>query len=62
MVGDGQYDVEAGSAAGVPSVWVSHGSDRPFEIEPWRAVRDLPALRAMLQACTSNHPRADSRV
>ena len=27
MVGDGQYDVEAGIAAGIRTIWISHGRD-----------------------------------
>ena len=51
MVGDGQYDVEAGRAAGVRTVWVSHGRDRPFAAEPWRTVRDLDELGRLLDGC-----------
>jgi HAD superfamily hydrolase (TIGR01509 family) len=51
MVGDGQYDVEAGNAAGIKTVWVSHGRTRPFAAEPWRVVRDLPELSRMLADC-----------
>jgi len=49
MVGDGQYDVEAGAAAGMATVWVSHGRERTFGAEPWRTVRDLCDLQALLQ-------------
>jgi len=52
MVGDGQYDVEAGLAAGVPTVWVSHGKEPTFTAKPWRVIRDLPGLRNMLAACS----------
>jgi len=48
MVGDGQYDVEAGNAAAIRTVWVSHGRVRPFDAQPWREVRDLHELRQML--------------
>ena len=48
MVGDGQYDIEAGAAAGVRTVWVSHGGSAPFAAQPWRAVRDLGELQALL--------------
>lgn len=48
MVGDGQYDVEAGNAAGIRTVWISHGRIRAFEVRPWREVRDLHELRRML--------------
>ena len=48
MVGDGQYDVEAGAAAGIPTVWLSHRRRRPFAAAPWREVRDLAELRLLL--------------
>ena len=49
MVGDGRFDVEAGVAAGIKTVWLSLGRDpRPFEAEPWKALRDLPALLDLL--------------
>jgi HAD superfamily hydrolase (TIGR01509 family) len=49
MVGDGQYDVEAGLAAGVATVWVSHGRVREFAAAPWKTVVDLCGLRTMLE-------------
>lgn len=49
MVGDGQYDVEAGNAAGTPTVWISHGRHRPFAAEPWRTSRDLCELQVLLR-------------
>ncbi len=51
MVGDGQYDVEAGVAAGCRTLWVSHGRSREFAAEPWRVVRDLIELTAVLRKC-----------
>lgn len=48
MIGDGPYDVEAGVAAGMKTVWVSHGRDRFFPAEPWRIVRDLCDVRVLL--------------
>jgi HAD superfamily hydrolase (TIGR01509 family) len=52
MVGDGQYDVEAGNAARVATVWVSHGQGlRPFAAEPAHTVRDLHELTQLLAAC-----------
>jgi HAD superfamily hydrolase (TIGR01509 family) len=51
MVGDGQYDVEAGLAAGVRTVWVSHGQAKPFDARPWRVVRDLVELTGVLEDC-----------
>src|SRR5882724_2923069 len=51
MVGDGQYDVEAGLAAGIVTVWLSHGRIKPFAAAPQRAVHDLQELTAMLEEC-----------
>jgi phosphoglycolate phosphatase len=51
MVGDGQYDVEAGLAAGIETVWVSHGRIKPFAAEPQRVVQDLQELTAVLEGC-----------
>jgi HAD superfamily hydrolase (TIGR01549 family) len=51
MVGDGQYDVEAGNAAGVRTIWLSHNRQRPFAAEPHAVVADLHSLLALLQAC-----------
>lgn len=48
MVGDGQYDVEAGQAAGIRTVWISHGLPRAFAAVPWQEVEDLPALQELL--------------
>jgi FMN phosphatase YigB (HAD superfamily) len=49
MVGDGQYDVEAGLAAGVRTVWVSHGRPQAFDARPWRTAADLCELQMLLQ-------------
>src|SRR5258706_4239740 len=51
MVGDGQYDVEAGLAAGIGTVWVSHGRITTFAAEPQRVVHDLQELTRGLQDC-----------
>jgi HAD superfamily hydrolase (TIGR01509 family) len=51
MVGDGQYDVEAGNAAGLLTVWVSHRRHRPFGAVPWRQVGDLMDLMRLLKSC-----------
>lgn len=53
MVGDGQYDVQAGCAAGIRTVWVSHGRTRTFDAAPWLQVRDLLELRDLLETCGS---------
>ncbi len=50
MVGDGQYDVEAALAAGIRSIWVSHGKPRHFSAEPWLSVANLPELTNLLQS------------
>lgn len=52
MIGDGQYDVEAGLAAGIPTVWISHGRGRFFDATPWKTVRDLPELHELLRSLT----------
>jgi HAD superfamily hydrolase (TIGR01509 family) len=41
MVGDGQYDIEAGRAAGMTTLWLSHGRARTFQAEPDYEVKDL---------------------
>jgi HAD superfamily hydrolase (TIGR01549 family) len=48
MIGDGWHDVAAGSAAGVRTVWLSHGKQRQFESVPWREVQDLHEVAEML--------------
>lgn len=53
MVGDGQYDVEAGRAAGIRTVWVRHRRRRPFAAVPWREVEDLIELADWLRRCRS---------
>jgi HAD superfamily hydrolase (TIGR01509 family) len=50
MVGDGHFDIEAGLAAGIRTVWISHGRERTFAAEPWRQVVDLPGLLDMLES------------
>ena len=49
MIGDGQYDVEAGGAAGMRTVWLSHGERRKFAAEPDVVVRDLLDLQEWLK-------------
>jgi HAD superfamily hydrolase (TIGR01549 family) len=51
MVGDWKYDIEAANAAGIFSVWLSHGREqRPFEAVPDLVVRDLCELGQRLKA------------
>jgi HAD superfamily hydrolase (TIGR01509 family) len=50
MIGDGQHDVDAGRAAGVPVVWVSHARQRDPEAGAWKTVRDLWELVEMLRS------------
>jgi HAD superfamily hydrolase (TIGR01549 family) len=57
MIGDGRYDVESGTAAGVPTVWLSHGRAWNFGANPWRVVKDLPELLAMLRLCVEPRSR-----
>jgi FMN phosphatase YigB (HAD superfamily) len=54
MIGDGQYDIEAGSAADIRTVWLSHRRPRPFAARPWREVADLWELADLLQTCRRN--------
>ncbi len=54
MVGDWKYDIEAGNAAGVRTVWLSYGRKRVFEAVPWRTVADLPALSRLLAGCATS--------
>jgi HAD superfamily hydrolase (TIGR01509 family) len=49
MIGDGSHDIFAGRAAGVPTVWISHGRTCDFDAEPWRTVRDLKELLRLLR-------------
>ncbi len=51
MIGDGQYDVEAGVAAGIRTVWISHRREKEFAAEPWMTVRDLKELTGLLEKC-----------
>jgi FMN phosphatase YigB (HAD superfamily) len=53
MVGDGSFDVQAGSAAGIKTVWISHGRVRSFETVPWREVQDLLHLHRLLMGSSS---------
>jgi HAD superfamily hydrolase (TIGR01549 family) len=48
MIGDGSHDVSSGLAAGIRTVWISHGRQRAFDDEPWRTVRDLHELLRLL--------------
>ncbi|MFT3786433.1 MAG: HAD family hydrolase [Tepidisphaeraceae bacterium] len=50
MVGDGCHDIEAGNAAGTPTVWISHNESKPFEAKPWRTVPTLHDLLALLRS------------
>ena len=51
MIGDGRYDIEAGNAAGIATVWLSGGRERPFAAEPTKVISDLHELRLLLSAC-----------
>lgn len=53
MVGDGEFDVQAGLNAGCPTVWLSHRRDRHFPEQPWRQVDDLWGLIDLLDAARS---------
>ena len=49
MVGDGEFDVQAGLKAGAKTVWVSHGRQKHFPETPWREVTDLWGLEKLLR-------------
>lgn len=49
MVGDGEYDIQAGINAEMRTVWLSWGRQRHFAAEPWREVEDLCGLHDFLQ-------------
>jgi HAD superfamily hydrolase (TIGR01509 family) len=49
MVGDSYHDIEAGTAAGMPTVWISHGQARTFTAVPSHVVLDLSELARCLE-------------
>jgi len=51
MIGDGQYDIEAGLAARAKTVWISHGRKPDFAAIPWRTVLNLFELTDLLRRC-----------
>lgn len=50
MVGDGSHDIEAAHAAGVNSIWISHGSRKSFVAEPDVTIESLEGLRPLLES------------
>lgn len=52
MIGDGSHDIEAAVAAGVPSVWIDHGTRPTFTALPTRTVSTLSDLHQLLQQAT----------
>lgn len=50
MVGDGSHDIEAGVAAGIRTVWISHGERRDFAATPTHEVRTLGELIELLRS------------
>jgi HAD superfamily hydrolase (TIGR01549 family) len=50
MVGDGYHDIEAGAAARMRTIWISHGTQRDFTAEPTHVVKDLIEFRKFLEA------------
>lgn len=61
MIGDGSHDIEAAVAAGVTSVWISHGLPRTFAATPTMTVAGLPELLRWLQQ-EADSPSASVRV
>jgi HAD superfamily hydrolase (TIGR01549 family) len=58
MVGDGYHDIEAGNAAEMPTVWVSHGQPKTFSADPRCTVRDLLELTEMLRQLSDSWKNA----
>lgn len=54
MIGDGSYDIAAGNAARMHTVWLSHGQPKDFDATPDIVVRDLIELQQMLQRCEAD--------
>ena len=50
MVGDGYHDIEAGNAARMRTIWISHGKPRDFIAEPSHVMADLLELLRFLEA------------
>jgi len=50
MIGDGIHDIQAGAAANIPTIWLSHGRPQSSELTPWRTVTDLWELLRLLQS------------
>jgi HAD superfamily hydrolase (TIGR01549 family) len=49
MVGDGEHDIAAANAAGIRSIWLSHGRERAFPSRPSLEIPDLFQLLRLLQ-------------
>ena len=62
MVGDGKFDIECGNAAGVTTVWVSHGRERFFEAQPSLVVKDLWELLDLLRRSVSKEHGRDAHA
>jgi phosphoglycolate phosphatase-like HAD superfamily hydrolase len=58
MIGDGSHDIQAGAAAGVRTVWISHGLPQTFEPTPWLSVESIRDLLGWL----GHSPFSISRV
>lgn len=50
MVGDAELDVIAAHRAGIPAIWVSHGTERTFADRPTHTVASLVELLALLRS------------
>lgn len=61
MVGDGSHDIEAAEAAGVTSVWISHGAKQAFEAKPTCTLSSLCELLPILERFV-NSPQRQVRV
>jgi HAD superfamily hydrolase (TIGR01509 family) len=50
MIGDGYHDIEAGVAARMATVWISHSQTRSFSAEPSLVVEDLVQLLSLFES------------
>jgi HAD superfamily hydrolase (TIGR01549 family) len=50
FIGDGHHDIEAGNAAGVSTIWLSHRRPRDFDAVPAITIDSLADVVTMLQS------------
>lgn len=60
MIGDGSHDIEAGNAAGAPTIWISHGFPRDFKAIPTQAVHGLANVIESLRLAYDQQPTTEN--